>query len=108
MPNAGLIDELPEWLAVEVPATVDADGVHGVPLGQLPKGFLGLLRNQVAVHDLTAEAVISGSKEAVLQALRPGPPRTSRRRCPRGSPCRHTTGTHPLAPWARREPELLH
>jgi alpha-galactosidase len=69
VPNAGLIDDLPEWLAVEVPATVDAQGVHGVPLGRLPPGFLGLLQNQVAVHNMTAEAILSGSKEAVLQAL---------------------------------------
>jgi alpha-galactosidase len=69
LPNVGLIDDLPEWLAVEVPATVDARGVHGVALGQLPPGFLGLLQNQVAVHNMTAEAVLTGSKEAVLQAL---------------------------------------
>jgi alpha-galactosidase len=69
LPNDGLIDGLPEWLSVEVPATVDAEGVHGVPLGQLPRGFLGLLANQVAVHDMTAEAVLTGSKQAVLQAL---------------------------------------
>jgi alpha-galactosidase len=69
IPNEGLIDGLPEWLSVEVPATVDAQGVHGVPLGQLPRGFLGLLANQVAVHDMTAEAVLTGSKKAVLQAL---------------------------------------
>jgi alpha-galactosidase len=67
--NEGLIADLPDWLAVEVPATVDAKGVHGVPLGQLPRGFAGLLYNQVAVHDMTAEAVLTGSRQAVLQAL---------------------------------------
>jgi alpha-galactosidase len=67
--NNGLIADLPDWLAVEVPATVDATGVHGIPLGQLPRGFAGLLHNQVAVHDMTAEAVLTGSKKAVLQAL---------------------------------------
>ena len=69
IPNQGLIVDLPEWLVVEVPATVDAAGVRGVPLGQLPRGFAGLLYNQVAVHDMTAEAVLTGSKAAVLQAL---------------------------------------
>ncbi len=69
IPNAGLIDNLPPWLVVEVPATVDKDGVHGVPLGELPKAFAGLLYNQIAVHDMTAEAVLSGSKNAVIQAL---------------------------------------
>jgi len=69
VPNAGLIDNLPEWLVVEVPATVDKNGVRGVPLGKLPSGFAGLLYNQVAIHDMTAEAILSGSREVVLQAL---------------------------------------
>ncbi len=69
IPNKGLIGNLPDWIAVEVPATVDKGGVRGIPLGQLPRGFAGLLMNQVAVHDLTAEAVIHKSKAAALQAL---------------------------------------
>lgn len=69
IPNQGLIANLPSWIAVEVPATVDRDGVHGVVLGELPRGFAGLLMNQVAVHDLTAEAIIHKSKAAALQAL---------------------------------------
>jgi len=69
IPNDGLIDNLPRDLVVEVPAIVDQDGVHGVKLGALPKGFAGLLYNQVAVHDLTAEAVLTGSREIALQAL---------------------------------------
>jgi len=67
--NDRLIDDLPEDLAVEVPATVSKDGVRGVPLGRLPPGIAGLLQNQVAVHRLTAEAVLKKSKSAALQAL---------------------------------------
>ncbi|MBN2047789.1 MAG: alpha-glucosidase [Anaerolineaceae bacterium] len=67
--NDGLIDHLPAWLAVEVPAIIDKDGVHGVKMGQLPHGFLGLLQNQVAVHDLTAEAILHQSRDLALQAL---------------------------------------
>ncbi len=69
IPNNGLIADLPDWLVVEVPAVVDKDGLHGVPLGKLPRGFTGLLLNQAAVHDLTAEAVLNKSKSAALQAL---------------------------------------
>jgi alpha-galactosidase len=69
IPNQGLIANLPDWIVVEVPATVDKNGVHGIAMGQLPKGFAGLLMNQVAVHDLTAEAVLQKSKAAALQAL---------------------------------------
>jgi alpha-galactosidase len=79
LPNAGYIDNLPEWIVVEVPATVDKDGVHGIPLGQLPSAFAGLLYNQVAIHDMTAEAVLSGSKDVVLQALLVDPVVTSYR-----------------------------
>ncbi len=69
IPNNGLIADLPDWIAVETPAIIDKDGVHGVSLPNYPRGMLGLLHNQVAVHDLTAEAAITGSKAAVLQAL---------------------------------------
>ncbi|MGI5916416.1 MAG: alpha-glucosidase [Anaerolineae bacterium] len=67
--NDGLIDNLPADLVVEVPAVVDGKGVHGVPLGTLPRGFAGLLCNQASVLDLTAETVLTGSKQVALQAL---------------------------------------
>jgi len=69
IPNQGIISNLPDWIVVEAPAIVKADGLHGVSLGELPHGFAGLLMNQVAIHDLTAEAVIQKSKALALQAL---------------------------------------
>ncbi len=69
IPNDGLINNLPADIAVEVPAMIDKDGVHGICLGSLPKAIAGLLHNQYAVHDLTAEAILTGSKQAALQAL---------------------------------------
>jgi len=67
--NKGYIRELPDDIVVEVPGVFDAQGVHPEPVPALPKGIAGLLRNQVAVHDLTAEAVLTGSRQAALQAL---------------------------------------
>jgi alpha-galactosidase len=67
--NDGLIDNLPAYIAVEVPAVVDSNGVRGVPLGALPSGFAGLLQNQAAVHNLTAEAILNCSRQLALQAL---------------------------------------
>jgi len=69
LPNKGFIKHIPEFVVVEVPARIDSQGVHGVELGELPKGFAGLLYNQVAVHDMTAEAVLTGSRDVALQAL---------------------------------------
>ncbi len=69
VPNRGFISQLPDWIVVEVPAWIDGKGVQGIRLDAMPRGFAGLLSNQVAVHDLTAQAVIEGSKELVAQAL---------------------------------------
>ena len=65
----GCIENLPDWIVVEVPATVDKNGIHGLKMGQLPRGYAGLLQNQVAVHDMTAEAILTKSRAAALQAL---------------------------------------
>jgi len=77
IPNRGLIDNLPGDIVVEVPARVDGSGVHGIPLGRFRGGMGGLLLNQYAVHDLTAEAVLTRSKSAALQALLVDPVVTS-------------------------------
>jgi alpha-galactosidase len=69
IPNDGALTDLPGWIVVEVPAIVDRDGVRGIPMGRLPSGFLGLLTNQIGVHDLTAEAILKKSRSAALQAL---------------------------------------
>ena len=68
IPNRGYIGNLPDWIAVEVPAMIDADGIQGVSI-DLPAGIRGLLTNQIGIHDLTAEAVLEESKDLVVQAL---------------------------------------
>ena len=69
LPNRGFLDALPEWMVVEVPGFVNGKGVAGVRLDNMVPGFGGLLANQVAIHDISAQAIIEGSKDLVLQAL---------------------------------------
>ncbi|NCC63511.1 MAG: alpha-glucosidase [Spirochaetia bacterium] len=70
LPNRGLIAGLPEDVVVEVPAIIDAKGVHGVPVSDLmPSGFKGLLSNRSGVLDLTVQAALTGDRDTVLQAL---------------------------------------
>ena len=69
VPNAGFIPNLPEWAIVEVPATVDATGVHGVPVGPLPEPIAAMCRTQIAVIDRMVEAAVHGDRNAALQAL---------------------------------------
>ncbi|KAF5032294.1 Alpha-glucosidase [anaerobic digester metagenome] len=71
--NTGLIDDLPSWLVVEVPAMIDKNGITGIRMGQLPKGYLALLRSYAGVYDMTAEAIIHKSKEYAIQALLANP-----------------------------------
>ena len=67
--NDGLIENLTADIIVEVPATIDKNGVHGIKLGKFPKGITGLFTNQVAAHDLTVETALTGSRALALQAL---------------------------------------
>jgi alpha-galactosidase len=69
LPNDGYIAYLPANQIVEVPAVVDRNGIHGITLDPYPRAFASLLMNQVAVNDMTTEAVLSRSKHAALQAL---------------------------------------
>jgi alpha-galactosidase len=69
VPNAGLIPNLPSWAVVEVPALVDAGGVHGLPVGPLPEPIAAMCRTQVAVIDRLVEAAVHGDRAAALQAL---------------------------------------
>ncbi len=73
LPNGGLIPDLPSWIAVELPAVVGKAGIQGIPMRDLPKGYLGLLREYCGVYDLVAEAVIHKKKDLVIQALLANP-----------------------------------
>lgn len=69
LPNAGYISNLPAGAIVEVPAIVDANGVHGISVGDLPEPIAAICRTQVAVIDRVVEAGVHGDRAAALQAL---------------------------------------
>jgi alpha-galactosidase len=69
VPNRGLIPNLPAWAVVEVPASVDASGVHGVHVGPLSEPIAAMCRTQIAVQDRAIEAAVHGDRSAALQAL---------------------------------------
>jgi alpha-galactosidase len=69
VPNAGFIANLPGWVIVEVPAMVDASGVHGLPLGPLPEPIVAMCLTQAAIIDRVVEAGVHGDRNAALEAL---------------------------------------
>jgi alpha-galactosidase len=67
--NRGLIDNLPEGAVVEVPSTVDRDGVHPQPFGAIPTQGAALNRTYLSVAELTVEAARTGDARMVRQAV---------------------------------------
>jgi alpha-galactosidase len=66
--NSGLISNLPEECCVEVPAVVDADGLHPQAVGALPPQLAALNRTFLNVVELTVKAVLEGDRDHVYQA----------------------------------------
>jgi alpha-galactosidase len=52
VPNRGLITNLPEGCCVEVPCLVDANGVQGVFVGNVPTQLAALNRTNINVQEL--------------------------------------------------------
>ncbi len=69
VPNRGHVPGLPDGSVVEVPARVDASGLHPRKMGRLPEGILSLLRTQTSIHQLLVDAFARGSRQTLLQAL---------------------------------------
>jgi alpha-galactosidase len=69
VPNAGLIDNLPQGAVVEVPATVDGAGIHPQHFGRVPTAGAALNRTYLSVAELTIEAARTGDPLLVRQAV---------------------------------------
>jgi len=67
--NRGLIDNLPQGTVVEVPCSVDRDGVHPEPFGRIPPQGAALNRSYLSVAELTIEAARTGNPELIRQAV---------------------------------------
>ncbi|MFO7794800.1 MAG: hypothetical protein ACQERB_03575 [Promethearchaeati archaeon] len=69
LPNEGIIKNLPRNLVVECSAIVDANGLHGVKLGKIPKDLATLLGREAATQDLCIEAILRESKQMAINCL---------------------------------------
>ena len=69
LPNAGLIDNLPDGCCVEVPCLVDGNGVQPVYVGVLPTQLAALNRCAINVQELIVDASLRGDRDAVHHAV---------------------------------------
>jgi len=67
--NHGLIDNLGQGAVVEVPVTVDADGLHPHAVGPLPVQLAAQNRPYLSVAELTIEAARTGDPLLIRQAV---------------------------------------
>jgi 6-phospho-beta-glucosidase len=71
--NDGALPGLPDDAVVEVPARVDADGAHPLPLDPLAPELLGLVQQAKAYERLAVEAAVTGDRTVALKALLANP-----------------------------------
>ncbi|URM94060.1 alpha-glucosidase/alpha-galactosidase [Actinomadura madurae] len=71
--NRGLIGNLPEGCAVEVPCLVDAQGVQPTAVGDIPPQCAALNRSFVSVGELTVRAAAEGRPDHIRHAAMADP-----------------------------------
>ncbi len=71
--NDGALPGLPDSAVVEIPARIDRDGAHPLPLEPLAPEMLGLVQAAKAYEMLAIEASLSGDRTVALRALLANP-----------------------------------
>lgn len=71
--NDGAIPNLPADAVVEIPARIDHDGAHPLPLASLAPEMLGLVEHAKAYELLAVRAATSGDRTVALNALMTNP-----------------------------------
>ena len=66
--NDGYIDNLPSNCCVEIPCLINSKGYFPKKFGKLPEHLAALMRTNINVQILTAEAALTGKKEYIYHA----------------------------------------
>jgi len=69
VPNAGVFSFLPDDAVIEVPCIVNAAGIKPLTQGKPPEAVWGLISAVKNYEMLTAEAAVTGNRDAALLAL---------------------------------------
>jgi 6-phospho-beta-glucosidase len=67
--NDGALPDLADAAVVEIPARIDRDGAHPLPLAPLSPEMRGLVQAVKAYEELAVEAAIGGDRRTALRAM---------------------------------------
>jgi alpha-galactosidase len=67
--GGAVIQNLPGDCCVEVPCTVDRQGVRPSAMGELPPACAALIRTNVSVQDLCVRGILEGDRRSIHQAV---------------------------------------
>ena len=71
--NDGALPDLPSSAVVEIPARIDREGAHPLPLAPLAPEMRGLVEHARGYEELAVAAAISGDRRIALRALLANP-----------------------------------
>ncbi|MBS1372087.1 MAG: glycoside hydrolase family 4 [Lentisphaeria bacterium] len=71
--NRGAVTNLPADAFLELRCELDMQGPRPLPVGDMPRGLLGLTQQVLDTHELTAEAAVSCDRKKLLLALAADP-----------------------------------
>ncbi|MDR0524839.1 MAG: alpha-galactosidase [Spirochaetaceae bacterium] len=69
VPNAGLIDNLPQGACVEVPVLASPHGLEAMKIGKLPSQLAALVHTSSICEEMAVEGSLSGDPRKVYQAI---------------------------------------
>ena len=72
-PNRGAVGNLPDDAFLELLCDLDMKGPRPRPVGDMPRGLLGLTQQVLDTHELTVEAAVSCDRQILLRALATDP-----------------------------------
>jgi len=67
--NNGAVRNLPEWSVIEVPALVDAAGIHPLNVGSLPGELAGITTDRAYAYELAIDAAMSRDRNLLIKSL---------------------------------------
>lgn len=67
--NNGAVTNMPDEAFLEARCDVDMKGPRPQPIGEMPRGVLGLQHQVLDTHELTAEAAVTGDRAILRRAM---------------------------------------